>query len=83
MEVALGKPVVSYNIVPCWPYLLGYRIHHSVGYTVLFPTPRVGITVFLYTESRPPDVSSRGGLLMSSRFEGWQLTDWLTSCRNL
>jgi hypothetical protein len=64
----------DHDIVPCRRYLLGYRIHHSVCYTVLFTTPRVVITIFLYTEFWPPDVSSRGGLLMSSLSVGWQLT---------
>jgi hypothetical protein len=38
------------NIVPCWRYLLGYTIHHSVCDTVLLPTLLVGITVPLYNQ---------------------------------
>jgi hypothetical protein len=54
-----------------------YRTHHSVCDTVLFTTPRVVITIFLYNQFWPPDVLSRGGPLMSSPSEGWQLTGWL------
>jgi hypothetical protein len=32
------------NIVPCWRYLLGYRLHHSIVHTLLLPTTLVGIT---------------------------------------
>jgi hypothetical protein len=52
-------------IVPCRRYLL-----HC-----LFPTPRVVITIFPYTEFWPSDILPRSGPLMSSPFEGWQLTD--------
>jgi hypothetical protein len=55
----------------CTCYVTEYT---AVCYTVLFPTPRVVITIFLYTEFWLPDVLSRGGLLMSSPSVGWQLT---------
>jgi hypothetical protein len=61
-------------IVPCWRYLLGYIIHHSVCDTVLFATLLVVITIPLYAEYRPADVLFRGGLLVSSLLEGWHLT---------
>jgi hypothetical protein len=56
------------------------RTYHSIGYTVLFATLLVVITISLYTEYRPPDVLSRGGLLMYSRLEGWLLTNCLVTC---
>jgi hypothetical protein len=72
-------------VVPCSRYLLSLqntplywlhsfylRLHESL------------LQSFLYTEYRPPDVLSRGGLLMSSRLEGWLLTDFslsLVACR--
>jgi hypothetical protein len=77
------KTLSQLHTVPCWVtggrqlYLLSYWIHHSVGYTVLFSTALVVITILLYTQFWPPDVMSWGGLLMSSPSEGWQLTGWL------
>jgi hypothetical protein len=62
-------------------YLLGYRIHHSVCYTALFPTPRVVTTIFPYTEFWPSDVSSRGSLLMYFVFRRLS-AHWL-SCDSL
>jgi hypothetical protein len=50
------------NIVPCRQYLLGCRIHHSICYTVLFTTPRVIITIFLYTDSSDPLMSRLGAV---------------------
>jgi hypothetical protein len=55
----------------CWVY----RLHHSIVHSLLLPTPLVGITIIPYTRFWPPDVLCRGGLLMSSLLEGWQLTD--------
>jgi hypothetical protein len=76
--INLTIPLLTPNI-PCLRYLLRYRTHHSVCDTLLLPTPRVGITISLYTEYRPPDVLSWGGLLMSSRLEGWLLTNFSLS----
>jgi hypothetical protein len=56
-----------------------YRLHHSIVHTLLLPTPRVGITIILYSRFRPPDVLSQSGLLMSSRLEGWPITLCLPS----
>jgi hypothetical protein len=47
-----------------------YRLHHSIGYTLLLPTLLVGITIFPYSRFWPPDVLSQSGLYMSSRLKG-------------
>jgi hypothetical protein len=46
---------------------------------VLFPTPRVVITVFPYIEFWPSYILPRSGPLMSSPSEGWQLTDYFVT----
>jgi hypothetical protein len=76
----LSSEDVTIYIVPCRRYWLDYGTHHSVGYTVLFTTLLVGITIVLYNQFCPSDVLSRGGLLLSSPAEGWQLTDCLVTC---
>jgi hypothetical protein len=57
-----------------------YRLHHSVVYNLLLPTPRVGGTIIPLQSILTPDVVCRRGLLMSSLFEGWLRTN-LTSRR--
>jgi hypothetical protein len=61
-----------------WPrlYLLGYRIHHSICYTCLFPTLLVVITVFPYNESRTSDVFCLGVGL-------WCLLSWMLAADRL
>jgi hypothetical protein len=59
--------------------LVGFTEHTTLCVTpFLLPTPRVGITILLYTEYRPLDVLSRGGLwcLLVSK-AGYWLTNWL------
>jgi hypothetical protein len=49
--ICCASIMCQYNyIVPCWRYLLGYTIHHSVCDTVLLPTLLVGITISLYNQ---------------------------------
>jgi hypothetical protein len=58
---------------------LGYRRHHSIYYTVLFPTPRVVITIFLLTLSSGPPISCLGAVLW--RLLSWMLAaNWLVDC---
>jgi hypothetical protein len=65
--------------VPCWQYLLGYTLHHSVCDTVLLPTPRVDITVS-FTLSTDPLMSCLGAIPWCLNLS--KAGCWLTSrCR--
>jgi hypothetical protein len=52
-----------------------YKLHHSIGYTLLLPTLLVGVAIIPYSRFWPPDVLCWGSPLMSSLLEGWPLTN--------